>query len=783
MLSGVVQVNLDGLGNLSLVGDSSQHYVEITSTPNGTYDQFTITSKDGTLFELNGVLPTLTSVAVDGVTGDINVNLGNGGPNTFDFEAPSSNAGAVSTVLGNLTITDNSVETNKINNVVIQGNLTVVDGSNGYHEFDALGTQVNGVTEIDNSGVVTGTPAPGNFSGDSYTNITNCVFEGLSVNTQTAGNTQTVGAAAVTSDASTPLQRQTAIDNGLTYLESQQNADGSWTNSYGYNTATTALVVEALALRGGPGAATNLSNGLNYLLTPSLSGLTVTNLGGKTGVYFSGGEQTYITSIVLPALVTVGGFSTSTGIVDPRTGDVMTRGDVIQAICNQISAGQHTDGGWRYTLSDTADPTPSDNSVSQWASLALLYAQTAGFSNTVNYANLAAFVNSVQSTAPGTNQGGSDYQPGVGWINESKTAGLLVEHNLGLLNGVSDIGNTDLALQYLNAHWLDGGAEGFAANFGSAYAMWSVYKGLESTIGLNNTTTITNLMTPGAANWWDDQCQYLIGTQNGDGSWTDQGEGGFAFAFDPGMTTAIDIMILNGTPIPSGQAPALKIDNGVGNNQVYVRAMSPPPQETSGIDTAQIGYETAATPAAPVALLVNNGLGATASFFGGGSNVTITDPAGSAVPVIYGAVEINNGQTLPLQSNQVNFVGAVVYGGVNVTNQVGGDTSTSIQQSKLGEQLENNAPVQVVNQGSGANQFLMTGSDSPGAWPSLTISRRTATRRSSTPASSARPAAARTPRSRRVSAFPARNPATWPTSAAAPTASAAPTRSWSATAR
>ena len=252
MLSGVVQVNLDGLGNLSLVGDSSQHYVEITSTPNGTYDQFTITSKDGTLFELNGVLPTLTSVAVDGVTGDINVNLGNGGPNTFDFEAPSSNAGAVSTVLGNLTITDNSVETNKINNVVIQGNLTVVDGSNGYHEFNALGTQVNGVTEIDNSGVVTGTPAPGNFSGDSYTNITNCVFEGLSVNTQTAGNTQTVGAAAVTSDASTPLQRQTAIDNGLTYLESQQNADGSWTNSYGYNTATTALVVEALALRGGP---------------------------------------------------------------------------------------------------------------------------------------------------------------------------------------------------------------------------------------------------------------------------------------------------------------------------------------------------------------------------------------------------------------------------------------------------------------------------------------------------------------------------------------------------
>ena len=177
MLSGVVQVNLDGLGNLSLVGDSSQHYVEITSTPNGTYDQFTITSKDGTLFELNGVLPTLTSVAVDGVTGNINVNLGNGGPNTFDFEAPSTNAGAVSTVLGNLYITNNSVETNKINNVVIQGNLSVVDGSNGYHEFDALGTQVNGYTEINNFDVASGPT----YQGDSYTDIINSVFEGLNV--------------------------------------------------------------------------------------------------------------------------------------------------------------------------------------------------------------------------------------------------------------------------------------------------------------------------------------------------------------------------------------------------------------------------------------------------------------------------------------------------------------------------------------------------------------------------------------------------------------------------
>jgi hypothetical protein len=50
---------------------------------------------------------------------------------------------------------------------------------------------------------------------------------------------------------------------------------------------------------------------------------------------------------------------------------------------------------------------------------------------------------------------------------------------------------------------------------------------------------------------------------------------------------------------------------------------------------------------------------------------------------------------------------------VSVTNDPGGDTSTSVQQSSLGVQLQNNAPVQVVNEGVGANQFLMTGSQLP----------------------------------------------------------------------
>ena len=87
---------------------------------------------------------------MNGITNDISISLGTGGPNTFDFEAPAATAGSVSTVLGNLNITNQSVETNIINNVLIQGNLNIHTTSFGYKELDMLGTQVNGCTDVNN---------------------------------------------------------------------------------------------------------------------------------------------------------------------------------------------------------------------------------------------------------------------------------------------------------------------------------------------------------------------------------------------------------------------------------------------------------------------------------------------------------------------------------------------------------------------------------------------------------------------------------------------------------
>ena len=142
MLSGVVNVFTQTVsggptvtaGDLWIQGDTSQHHILVNSTPNGGLDQFTITSTDGTLFRLNttGGTPTLTSVAVDGIFGSFNVNLGHGGANTFDIEAPTTAAGSVSTVVGNVNITNASVETNKIDNVVIQGNLNITKAANTF---------------------------------------------------------------------------------------------------------------------------------------------------------------------------------------------------------------------------------------------------------------------------------------------------------------------------------------------------------------------------------------------------------------------------------------------------------------------------------------------------------------------------------------------------------------------------------------------------------------------------------------------------------------------------
>jgi hypothetical protein len=78
--------------------------------------------------------------------------------------------------------------------------------------------------------------------------------------------------------------------------------------------------------------------------------------------------------------------------------------------------------------------------------------------------------------------------------------------------------------------------------------MWAVYKALETLYGTTGAGPITNLdaqttlLDPGATwNWWEDYCQYLVTSQNTNGSFDGYSYWGGALA------DAWDINILNAT--------------------------------------------------------------------------------------------------------------------------------------------------------------------------------------------------------------------------------------------
>jgi len=128
----------------------------------------------------------------------------------------------------------------------------------------------------------------------------------------------------------------------------------------------------------------------------------------------------------------------------------------------------------------------------------------------------------------------------------------------GSSSGAADLSDKAGALAYLDANWQNG-PNGWNGNMGQPYAMWSVYKGLESTIGLTG-SQIANFFYTGANqikddpndiwNWWEDYSQYLVNSQNaGDGSWP-----GYYY-WPQDLATAWNINILNATQVGPGPDP------------------------------------------------------------------------------------------------------------------------------------------------------------------------------------------------------------------------------------
>lgn len=393
-----------------------------------------------------------------------------------------------------------------------------------------------------------------------------------------AGSALLAGTAAL---AATGPQKQAAIDNGLAWLASQQAGDGGWCQT-GYCDADTAsallaFIEQRTKVAGWNGQDYNavVSNGLRFILDRAAplavgmrtDGNNADQFANGLGLIWGGGESTYVTGLVLPALsrAVTAGF---VGAGDPvASSNALVAGrpwrDVIQDTVDTFLQGQTTEqnaivpgfrGGWRYTPS-TGD---SDGSTAQWPAIGMTFAQTVPGVVVPNYTKqeLKFWIDYIQSSANGAS--GYDLPSGGGAPqSESKTGGLLVEMAFSGYDGnggITDTGglsNKAGALGYLNTFWQNPPG-GWTGNFGHPYAMWSVYKGLESTIGLNDTTTITNLLGCGpldagaSCNWWEDYSQYLVTTQAGDGSWP-----GYIY-WPQDLATAWYVNILNGTQVGPG---------------------------------------------------------------------------------------------------------------------------------------------------------------------------------------------------------------------------------------
>ncbi len=393
-----------------------------------------------------------------------------------------------------------------------------------------------------------------------------------------------MGAAGM-AQAATEAQKAAAIQKGLAWMASTQQADGRWfyDNSYGDTAATAAALLAFQEQKSKPGGwgtdltiiadyQAKVNKGYEYLLKQAQT-LTIgpeslgdpnpdTNGNAKGVKFASQGRDTYVTGLVLPALAKYGDLNTlqTTAInIGPLAGQGYTYAKVIQDTVDYFAWGQNDSGyargAWRYE----ANSGQADNSTAQWPVVGMLYAEAAGatvpgFVKT----EMKTWIDYIQNTS-----GASGYDHPNSLPNESKTGGLLLEMKFAGYNGykADDTLGKQEALNFLNTNWKNG-QNGWDGNFAHPYAMWSIYKGLESTIGLTG-TQIDNFYYSEAArvkddpndvwNWWEDYCQWIVEAQNKIGASTGSWDG--YSSWNNVLATPWFINILNATTIPDNKVP------------------------------------------------------------------------------------------------------------------------------------------------------------------------------------------------------------------------------------
>lgn len=359
-----------------------------------------------------------------------------------------------------------------------------------------------------------------------------------------------------TARAATEAEIDQAIQDGLAWLATTQNPNGSFGSGYILaNTATAVLAFENEGHFPGGGSLYSVAveDGLDFAFNycrliginvqtygdPGRSDDPDTN-GNGAGVYFSYMSSMYETGIVMQAIAAS---NTPTRIVTtgPCAGmsyhEVMT--DLVDFLAWAQADGSYGRGGWRYGIYNNSAGY-SDNSVAQWPVLGLVAAEQWGIhAPDFVKSELEYWVTYIQHSS-----GGSGYHVPNDWYwtpNASRTGGLLVEFAY-LGDDYLTSARAQNAADYLDTRW-NLAYSGWYGNKGHPYAMFSVFKGLE----LMDVATIPSAPSnpeSSAGDWWGDYAEYLVDDQNLDGSWN-----GYSY-WGPHLATPWYIVILQASVFP-----------------------------------------------------------------------------------------------------------------------------------------------------------------------------------------------------------------------------------------
>lgn len=325
-----------------------------------------------------------------------------------------------------------------------------------------------------------------------------------------------------------------AAERGLAWLVTHQQVDGSYDETIA-TTAFAVLKLETYARELGlsPFDAgflyhNQVSAGLDYLflqarrvpLAMQVHGNPDGN-GNGTGLSFAGGfDETYEHAIAVMAIaggaepdrvVTTAGSALAGLTFRAVVEDAVDYLVMAQSDSSQSSPTSCTRGGWRYQPFDN-NGSVGDNSVTQWATLALEYAHHPLYHFEVPIQDwvmteVRDWVTCIQNRAGGHDDGGAGYTSPNEWVNAYKTGALIQQASF--VGDLADAPRVMAARAYLQRVWADPTNGWRAVPVSDYLAMYSIMKGMES-------MAITTL---GPIDWYREFCDRLKAEQLADGSW------------------------------------------------------------------------------------------------------------------------------------------------------------------------------------------------------------------------------------------------------------------------